>query len=133
MLLSVIMTNFNHGHFLEARLSSILDQLTENGEIVIVDDASTDESVSIIKTFAAKDKRIKLLQNSTNLGVIPSVNRALQTAQGKYITSLAADDLILPGFIKKTLQPLLDHPDIAICCSDCGLLFDCFPDRDTNH
>ena len=133
MLLSIMMTNYNHGSFLRSRLESILHQLIEEGEIVIVDDASTDDSVSIIKEFAINDSRIRLIQNPKNLGVIASVNTALKATRGKYIGSLAADDKILPGFIEKTLNVLMAHPDIAICCSDCGISYDGFPDQDPNH
>lgn len=129
MLLSVIMTNYNHGHFLESRLHSILEQLPDDAELLIVDDASTDDSVAIIQKIAQNEPRIRLSQNTKNQGVVSSVNRALQEARGTYIASLAADDKILPGFIEKTLNVLLAFPDIAICCSDCGLSFDGFPNR----
>src|SRR6185295_6763302 len=103
MLLSVIMTNYNHGHFLEARLHSILEQLPDDAELLIVDDASTDNSVAIIQKIAQTEPRIRLSQNPKNPGSVTSVNRALQEAKGTYIASLAADDKILPGFIEKTL------------------------------
>lgn len=130
MLLSVIMTNYNHGHFLEKRLSSILEQLPENSEIVVVDDKSTDNSIEIIRAINAKDKRIRLIENGYNKGIISSVNLALNATCGKYVVSLAADDRILPGFIEKTMKVLLAHPTIPICCSDCGLSFDGFLDKD---
>jgi glycosyltransferase involved in cell wall biosynthesis len=133
ILLSVVMTNYNHANFLKKRISSILSQLPENAELVIVDDASTDDSVEIIKHFKKVDTRVLLIKNKKNLGVVPSANIALNLAKGKYIALLAADDKILPGFINKTLQVLLDHPNIAICCSDCGLSFDGFPDKNPNE
>lgn len=128
-----MMTNYNHGSFLKARLESILQQLSDDAEIVIVDDASTDESLSVIEDFAKRDPRIRLIQNPKNLGVIAAVNIALNATRGKYIASLAADDKILPGFIEKTLKALVDHPEIAICCSDCGVSYDGFPDKDPSH
>lgn len=128
MMLSAIMTNYNHGAFLPKRLQSILEQLPPDSELVIVDDASTDQSLSIIETF--QDPRIRVFKNQHNQGVVKSVNIALQAAKGKYIVSLAADDRILPGFIAKTMQVLLDHPEIPLCCSDCGLSFDGFPEKD---
>jgi len=130
--LSVVMTNYNHGHYLNERIPSILSQLPLSSEFIIVDDASTDNSVSIIQKFVEGDSRINFIRNKKNLGVVFSANIAFKAAQGKYVTSLAADDKILPGFIDKTLQVLLDHPDIAICCSDCGLCFEGFSDKDPN-
>lgn len=133
ILLSAVMTNYNHASFLKERISSILNQLPTNGELVIVDDASTDNSIEIIEQFEKNDSRIHVIKNEKNLGVVPSANIAFHAARGKYITSLAADDKILPGFIDKTLKVLLDHPDIAICCSDCGLSFDGFANKNPDH
>ncbi len=128
--LSVAMTNYNHGRFLEERIRSILEQLTAEDEFVIVDDASTDDSVAIIQRFVDQDPRVRLICNSQNRGVIPSANYAFQESRGEYLASLSADDRILPGFIEKTMNVLLQHPEGVLCCSDCAMWYDGFPDRD---
>ncbi len=133
MLLSVVMANYNHSAFLVARISSILDQFEgdlQDSELIIVDDVSIDNSASIIKSFAENDPRVKLLKNSKNSGPILSTHKALQHAQGMYIASLSADDKVLPGFFQKTIQALLEHPHIPLCCSDCGITFDGDPMKD---
>ncbi|MBS3905159.1 MAG: glycosyltransferase family 2 protein [Simkania sp.] len=121
--LSVAMANYNHGMFLEERISSILEQLE-------ADDASTDQSVSVIEKFAVIDTRVRLICNTQNMGVVKSANRAFSSSRGRYLCSLSAGDRILPGFIDKTLGVLLEQLDIAICCSACAIWFDGFPDKD---
>lgn len=131
--LSVVIANYNHGHFLEARIQSILNQLDANDEIVIVDDASTDNSIEIIEKFVAQDSRIHLIRNEKNLGVVKSANRVMKAARGKYLSSLSADDRILPGFIQKTMKVLEENPSIPLCCSNCAMWFDNVPDKDQNQ
>lgn len=121
--LSIIMPNYNHAEFLPERISTILSQLGENDELVFVDDASTDNSVAIVKKFAKQDSRIKFSQNSKNLGVNGAANVAVNNAKGEYICWLASDDDLLPGFIDETMRVLLENPTIGICCSDCAMHF----------
>lgn len=123
------MANYNHAQFLEERIRSILSQMSSDDELIIVDDASKDISVSIIEKWALQDSRIRFLKNEKNIGVIRSANIAVAAAKGTYLVGLAADDYLLPGFIDKTMQVLLDHPEIGICCSDCARCFDGFPDK----
>lgn len=130
--LSVVMSNYNHSHFLKERIFSILSQMTDNDEFIIVDDASTDHSVSIIEEFLKQDTRLKLIKNEKNLGVVRSANGAAHLAKGEYLTFLAADDQILPGFINKTMGMLLKHPEIGICCSDCASRYEGFPDKSSD-
>ena len=128
--LSVVIANYNHGHFLKERIQSILDQLKENDEILIIDDASTDDSVDIINRFVSRDFRVRLMRNEKNLGVIKSANRVIQASRGKYVASLSADDRILPGFIEQTMKILEDNPTVPLCCSNCAEWFDDVPDKD---
>ncbi len=130
--LSIAMANYNHSQFLPERIRSILDQLSENDELVIVDDASTDNSVDIIQQFALQDTRVRLILHTENQGVVRAANRSFQESRGEYLASLSVDDRILPGFIQKTMAVLLQHPEIALCCSECSTWFEGFPDKDPN-
>lgn len=124
--LSVIMPNYNHSSYLEERLSSILAQLNQEDEIVIIDDASTDDSIEVIKKIASQDSRVRLFQNPQNLGVIKTINRAANLAQGNYLALMSADDLVLPGFVAKTMQVLEQYPEMGMCCS---LYAKCFEEK----
>lgn len=110
------MANYNHGLYLEERISSILEQLGPEDEFVIVDDASTDNSPEIIQKF--QDKRILFLRNEINSGVIKTAARATKTCQGKFLIQLAADDKIEPGFLQMALEAFEAHPHMALFCSD---------------
>lgn len=127
--LSIIMPNYNHGMFLESRIRSILSQMGPQDEFIVVDDGSTDNSLSIAEKFVKTDPRFRLIKNPHNLGAERSANIAAKAAQGKYLTWLATDDRLLPGFIDETMQVLLDHPDIGLCCSDCAMTFDGYFDK----
>lgn len=133
VLFSAILTNYNHGHYLQERLTSILSQIPANAELVFVDDGSTDDSVAIAENFAKSNSRLRIYCNGRNLGIIPSLNIGLHKARGTYVACMAADDIALPGFIEKTLNLLQKYPEIPICCSDCGLKFEGFGDKDPDH
>lgn len=127
--LSIIMPNYNHGNFLEARIHSIVSQMGPNDELIVVDDGSTDNSISIAEKFLKREPRFRFIKNPHNLGAERSANIAANAAQGKYLTWLATDDRLLPGFIDETMKVLTKNPDIGLCCSDCAMTFDGYPDK----
>jgi glycosyltransferase involved in cell wall biosynthesis len=115
--LSVLMPNYNHGRFLAEALEAILNQSHPASEIIIIDDASTDESISIIESYVRKHKPIRLLCNETNHGVLHNINRLLDLASGDYVFYAAADDRILPGLFEKSLALLARYPQAGLCSS----------------
>lgn len=116
--LSVILTNFNDAHFLNERISSILHQLGHDDELVLIDDASQDHSLSIISSFVQRDPRMVFLKNEVNQGPILSANRAILHAKGDYVCWLAADDILLPGMIERSLEPFEEIAGIALVFSN---------------
>jgi len=97
MKVSVIIPNYNASGVIAQTLDSLLSQTYTNWEALIVDDCSTDNSVEIIKSYAQKDKRIKLIQcNANNRGPAIPRNMGIAAAQGDYIAFLDSDDLWLP-------------------------------------
>ena len=103
-LVSIITPTFNAEKYIRATLQSVLNQSYQNWEIILVDDASTDLTVSIIEEFAQKDNRIKLFQLAENSGNGFARNVALEKAAGKYIAYLDADDLWFPLKLEKQIQ-----------------------------
>lgn len=103
-LVSVITPTFNAEKYIRATLQSVLNQSYQNWEMILVDDASTDRTVSIIEEFAQKDNRIKLFQLTENSGNGFARNVALEKAAGKYIAFLDADDLWFPLKLEKQIQ-----------------------------
>jgi glycosyltransferase involved in cell wall biosynthesis len=115
--LSVIVPNYNHGKFLETSLSAILHQSFQPLEVIVLDDASTDNSVEVIQRIAATNPLLRLVQNEKNLGVMPNVNKGVQLARGEYVYVASADDEVLPGLFEKSMRLLAQHPQAAFSCT----------------
>ncbi len=95
-LVSVIVINFNYGRFLEAAVDSIFAQTYPNVECVIVDNASTDESPSVLRGIEARHSRAKIIRRPANDGQTPAALDGLAASSGPYVIFLDADDLLLP-------------------------------------
>lgn len=114
---SVILPNFNHGKYLPVCLKALVEQSVTPMEIVVIDDASTDDSVKIIEEFAQRHPIIRLHKNAKNQGVVPNMNLGLKLVRGDYVFFQAADDYVLPGFMEKSLALLRQHPEAALSCT----------------
>ena len=113
-LISVVMSNHNTPLiFLKKSINSILNQTYSNFEFIIVDDASTDDSVEIIKSF--NDPRIKLICNKQNLGLTRSLNKAFSICKGKYIARMDSDDISLPKRFEKQLEFMENNENTIVC------------------
>lgn len=96
MTVSIIMPNYNGAFYMSQSIQSVLDQIYQDWELLIVDDHSTDDSVKVIESFAEKDARIQLLFNKKgSKGAASARNVALKQAKGKYIAFLDNDDIWL--------------------------------------
>lgn len=103
-LVSVICTCYNHSQYVIETLESVKNQSYTNIEILIADDCSTDNSVSLIKNWMAENKTSHFLQNSTNLGNTKTFNQLLKLAKGDYIVDLACDDVLMNDCIEKQVN-----------------------------
>ena len=112
--LSVIVPNYNHAHYLPRSLTAIVRQSVQPMEILVLDDASTDNSVEVIKSFAKDHPVVRLYRNEKNLGVVNNIDRGIHLAQGDYLAFAAADDEVAPGFFEKSLTLLAKHPEAAL-------------------
>lgn len=113
--LSVVFPNYNDARFLPEQLRSMLGQSYRPKEIIIIDDASTDNSIEVIEGFIAREPRIRLIRNERNMGVEPNINRLIAEATGDYVYLGAADDAVLPGFFEKTMALLSQYPQAGLC------------------
>ena len=114
---SVIMANYNGSAYLGAAIESVLRQTLHNIEVIVVDDASTDDSVAIAQCFTTTDARVRVLPLSTNGGPAKARNRALDMARGDWIAIVDADDLITPDRLSRLVALAKDH-DVAIVADD---------------
>ena len=102
-IISVVMTVYNGEPFLEEAVKGILGQTFSDFEFLIVDDASTDNSLAMIRAHAKKDARIKVIANEKNIGLTRSLIRAIETTEGEYIARQDSDDISLPQRLEKQL------------------------------
>jgi glycosyltransferase involved in cell wall biosynthesis len=119
--LTAIVPNYNHGRFLARAILALQSQDPAPSEILIIDDASTDDSVSVIQRLAASCSSIRFLRNECNLGTVPSQNRGISESRSKYIYLAAADDVVYPGFFSKALAMLEKYPEAAFACGECEI------------
>lgn len=105
-LVSVICLCYNHARFVEEAIQSVLAQTYTNIQIIVVDDASTDNSVTVIRDIISRSGRtdIQFLPLSENIGNCRAFNRGLALAEGEYIIDLATDDFIVPERIERQVK-----------------------------
>lgn len=118
MLISIIMPMHNSAAFVGEAIESVLAQSYSEWELIIVDDESTDASVSIVEAYAQKDSRIRLFRNPKPIKM-PSAprNMGLSMAKGRYIAFLDSDDMWLPEKLTQQI-PLMQNPQVAIVYSN---------------
>ena len=95
-LVSVICLCYNHSKYVVESMESVLSQSYENVELIVVDDASTDDSQSVIRVFIEKFIRVKFIPLAKNAGNCKAFNIGWHASSGDYVIDLAADDLLLP-------------------------------------
>lgn len=124
MLISVVITSYNYEKYLKDTINSVLSQTYSDWEMIVVDDASTDSSVEIIKEFTQKDKRIKLIVNDKNLGLKQTLKRGLEAASGEWIAILESDDQLREDYLDKKVSIAVNNPNIGLIFNDVELFGD---------
>ena len=113
-LVSVLMTAYNREKFIGEAIESVLASTYANFELIIVDDGSSDTTVSIAKSYAVKDERIKIYINEKNIGDYNNRNKAAGYANGKYIKYVDSDDIIYPESLSIFVQSMEKFPEAAV-------------------
>ena len=108
------MPSYNDEFFVLDSINSVLNQTYKNVELIIVDDASNDHTLSIIETV--HDERIRVFKNKKNMGAAYSRNLAIKNANGRYIAFLDADDIWKPDKLEKQLKFMIEN-NYGMCCS----------------
>lgn len=110
-LVSIILPAYNCEKYIAASVASMLQQVYDNFELIVVNDGSADNTLNILS--AISDQRLKILNNDGNKGLIYSLNRAIDEAKGEFIARMDADDLATNDRIEKQVHWLLHHPETA--------------------
>ena len=113
VLISVIMGVYNGADTLESAVQSILKQTHQKLELIICDDASTDNTWSLLQRWAQKDCHIRLLRNQKNEGAAIARNRCLEQAHGDFVAIMDADDISMPLRLELQLSFLEKHRGIS--------------------
>lgn len=111
-LISVIMSTYNEEKYIVTSLKSLLNQTFQEFEIIIVDDASTDNTRQLIQRL--QDERIHLICNEENQGLTKNLNKALKHVTGKYIARMDGDDIAFPTRFEKQVQYMEKHPETML-------------------
>lgn len=119
-LVSIVLSTYNRANFVRRAIKSVLNQSFQDWELIIIDDASTDETPEILKKWRKKDFRMKVIRNEKNFwhefGLYPKLNKGIQLAKGKYIARLDDDDYWVDSDkLKKQVNFLETHPDYVLC------------------
>jgi len=114
--ISILIPVFNRQDYIDDCIQSALNQTHKNIEVVIVDNASEDDTWEICRMFAAKDSRIRIFRNDANIGPVLNWKKCFDEALGLYGKILFSDDLMAPDYLEKTL-PFLQDPDVGFVFS----------------
>lgn len=118
---SVCIPNFNYSNFLKLTIESVLSQSFQDFEIIVSDNASTDDSVQMIK--AINDSRITLIENQVNLGFSPNLDKCTQVAKGKFMILLSSDDVMFPMALETIYQVIFNNQnENLVVMTACGVI-----------
>lgn len=118
-LITVGIPTYNRAHFLAKAIDSILGQTYANLELIISDNASTDETEAICREFGARDSRIRYIRQQNNIGPARNFCEILRLARGEYFGWLADDDWCDRRFLEALASELQARPDVILCA--CGV------------
>lgn len=115
-LLTVAIPTYNSAHFLPDAIASIMRQGLDDFELVVVDNASDDNTEEVIHSY--RDARVRYIRNETNIGSRENINKCLSNVRGRYVRLLCADDVLLDGVLLKQLDVLQRMPEVALVTCD---------------
>ncbi|HPJ98817.1 MAG TPA: glycosyltransferase [Candidatus Hydrogenedentes bacterium] len=111
---SVVMPCFNAAGTLETAIESIQNQTFQDWELIIVDDGSLDDSLSVMKSAAASDERLRLV-GQAHSGIVRALQAGCALARGSFIARMDADDIAQPERLARQYTYMQEHPDVALC------------------
>lgn len=113
--ISIVMPVYNASRFLRESIDSVLSQTYREFELILVDDCSKDDSLSIMKNYEQADKRVKVFSNKENRGVSYTRNFGVSKAESEYIALIDSDDMWSEDKLFKQIELFEKFPDTDIC------------------
>lgn len=108
---TISIPSYNYGRFIGRTIESVLAQDFEDYEVLVIDDASRDNTTEVVHRYA--DPRLRFIQNPVNIGQFATINKALARGQGDYFINLASDDVWFPGLLRREVDLLEAHPALV--------------------
>lgn len=118
---SVCIASYNHAPYLREMLNSVLAQTYKNFEVVVVDDASPDNSLEILNEYAEKFENFRVYthENQVNKGISMTLNLAIEKAKGNYIVFVGSDDVLYPDALENQIREFEKNSDLAFVYGKC--------------
>jgi len=116
-LVSICIPTYNGAKYIRETLDSAINQTYKNIEIIITDDCSSDETLSICFQYAKKDPRIKVFQNNQNLGLVGNWNESIEKSSSNWIKFLFQDDLLKPVCVEEMIAEAIEKNVNFVICS----------------
>jgi glycosyltransferase involved in cell wall biosynthesis len=113
--IDVVILCFQYGRFLRASVGSVLQQDVESLRLLIIDNGSTDNSLDVARQLASEDPRVHVIAHERNVGPLASFNEGIDWATADYLMTLDADDLLVPGCLRRAMSILDTDQGIAFC------------------
>ncbi len=112
--IDVVVPCYNYGRYLSCCVESILQQQDVDVRILIIDDASSDDTEAVARALALQDGRVTFIRHSLNRGNIKTYNEGIDWATADYFLLLSADDYLLPGALTRAMKVLRDNPNVTL-------------------
>jgi glycosyltransferase involved in cell wall biosynthesis len=113
--IDIAIPNYQYGQYIRDCVKSVLQQGVSDLRVLIIDNASTDDSVDVARSLMKIDPRISLRVHEKNLGMHASCNEAADWASGKYFLILCADDILAPDFLRRSIDLMDQNPRASFC------------------
>jgi glycosyltransferase involved in cell wall biosynthesis len=123
-LVSVVMAARDARAYVCEAIDSVRAQTTDDWELIVVDDASTDDTPAIVERYGATDARIRLVRRASSGGPYVAANEGLAHVQGSYVARLDSDDVCKPDRFVRQVRYIEERPDVRACTSNIAVLKD---------
>lgn len=117
--ISVCIPTYNKYDTIEYTISSVLNQLYEDFELIIIDDSNNNYTEEVVRKISQSDNRVKYFKNQERLGLVKNWNECIKRANFDYVYILHHDDFLMPGILKKYNDFALQYPDCGLIHSNC--------------
>jgi len=114
---SVCIPVYNRPEYVKETIESVLAQTFKDFEIIVSDNCSTDNTFDVVKSYAAKDSRIKLYRNQSTLVACSNINLSILPARGEYIKPLFSDDKLAPTCLERFINIFDNYPKVSLVTS----------------